>query len=280
MTDGGRTPRRPRASSMLLVATNIRFQTARVMRKYAPTRAGGVPGLRYARSGAHGLARSRVLLWLLNAVLQKGLMWPRLVEYSSAAAGFEASDGGEVILDVGSGLSPVPALLGLLNPEATVVATDVGTDWVVEQMLGCSALGLRNVDFVAADSQHLPFRDGTLDQASCISTVEHVPDDGGCMGELRRALREGGTLVFTTDFTGGRFSVRPHGRVYDLRTVLRLTSGFRTVAGVRRSTFTREIHPLVRSLFILQPVLALMARLLGETRPDIIILKLRKDAGR
>jgi SAM-dependent methyltransferase len=51
-----------------------------------------------------------------------------------------------------------------------------------------------------ADLTRLPYPDGTFDKVLCISTIEHVAEDGQAMVELGRVLKRGGRLLLTTEF--------------------------------------------------------------------------------
>ncbi len=44
-------------------------------------------------------------------------------------------------------------------------------------------------DFVLADAQHLPFRDGVFDKVLCTEVLEHVPDDKAGLRELYRVVK-------------------------------------------------------------------------------------------
>jgi SAM-dependent methyltransferase len=55
---------------------------------------------------------------------------------------------------------------------------------------------------IAADVQHLPFQDGEFDAVVSLSTLDHfdsVENIREALGELRRVLRVGGTLIVTLD---------------------------------------------------------------------------------
>jgi SAM-dependent methyltransferase len=43
----------------------------------------------------------------------------------------------------------------------------------------------------------LPFSDETFDLATCLDVIEHLDDDVAALGELRRVVRPGGSLIVT-----------------------------------------------------------------------------------
>jgi SAM-dependent methyltransferase len=56
----------------------------------------------------------------------------------------------------------------------------------------------RGIDrIVRGDAQKMPFRDGSFDLVLALDAFEHFPDDVGSMGEVRRVLAAGGTLICT-----------------------------------------------------------------------------------
>lgn len=50
-------------------------------------------------------------------------------------------------------------------------------------------------DFVLADAQHLPFRDGAFDKVICTEVLEHIPDDKLGIRELYRVARPGAAVA-------------------------------------------------------------------------------------
>lgn len=49
-------------------------------------------------------------------------------------------------------------------------------------------------DFILADAQRLPFRDGVFDKVVCTETLEHVPDDRAAIREIDRVARPGAEI--------------------------------------------------------------------------------------
>jgi SAM-dependent methyltransferase len=52
-----------------------------------------------------------------------------------------------------------------------------------------------HADFVIADAEHLPFRDGAFDKVMCTEVLEHIADDQAGVRELVRVLRPGGDIA-------------------------------------------------------------------------------------
>jgi SAM-dependent methyltransferase len=98
---------------------------------------------------------------------------------------------------------------------------------------------IRNVGVVKATVVAPPFPVGSFDLILCISTVEHIGlpiygqrqfphGDTLAMRYMRSLLAPGGRLLLTVPF--GRAQVNPWFRVYDRRSLRRLTGGFRTLS--------------------------------------------------
>ncbi|MCH7838507.1 MAG: class I SAM-dependent methyltransferase [Chloroflexi bacterium] len=52
-----------------------------------------------------------------------------------------------------------------------------------------------SADFIVADAQHLPFRDGAFDKVLCTEVLEHVPDDKEGISELYRVAKPDAALA-------------------------------------------------------------------------------------
>ncbi len=131
----------------------------------------------------------------------------------------------------------VPFVLRALNLPSGSRVLDVGSQWSLLP-LHLAALGYRTVatdlaplsirgagaDDVVADLRAAPFRSGSFDGATMMSTLEHIgigfyddrkgeADDAVVMRELRRIVRPGGFLVLTVPY--GRGGSGPLQRAYD-----------------------------------------------------------------
>jgi ubiquinone/menaquinone biosynthesis C-methylase UbiE len=50
-------------------------------------------------------------------------------------------------------------------------------------------------EFLVADAQHLPFKDGVFDRLLCTEVLEHIPDDRAGIAELHRVAKAGAEVA-------------------------------------------------------------------------------------
>lgn len=93
---------------------------------------------------------------------------------------------GELILEVGSGLSPmVEASERIVYSELSFAA--------LETLKRRQGFGY----FVVADATHLPFKNGSFSQVICSEVLEHLPDDRLALREIATMIKPGGSLILT-----------------------------------------------------------------------------------
>jgi ubiquinone/menaquinone biosynthesis C-methylase UbiE len=88
------------------------------------------------------------------------------------------------------------ALLGMLPGDATIIATDLS-----EQMLAVAQQQVSPDERLAwqpADAMSLPFDAETFDVIACQFGIMFFPDKDVALGQMRRVLKAGGTLLFNT----------------------------------------------------------------------------------
>ena len=75
----------------------------------------------------------------------------------------------------------------------------VGTDYLTD----------RSRPEIVCGAQELPFRDSVFDTVVCTEVLEHVPDPGLALREIRRVIKPSGSLILSTPMYWPRHEV-PH----------------------------------------------------------------------
>lgn len=104
------------------------------------------------------------------------------------------------ILDLGAGTGWCTRALADRYPKAGVVALDLAPAMLCRARGRFSAWTRRfgRHGFVCGDAERLPFADGSFDLVFSSLTLQWCTDPDGTFAELRRVLRPGGLLMFTT----------------------------------------------------------------------------------
>jgi len=99
----------------------------------------------------------------------------------------------DVILDVGCGSGVQIRALGLERP-TLIIGMDVNRN----ALLYAKKKEISQSEFIIADAQQLPFKDGTIDKIICAEIIEHLNNPEQLIAESQRVLREDGSIVITT----------------------------------------------------------------------------------
>lgn len=103
------------------------------------------------------------------------------------------------VLDVGAGEAPWRDLL------------PVGVEYVGVDADLSGEFGMRRQSSITYyDGKRLPYDDGSFDHVLCTEVLEHVSDPLAFLADLKRVLRQGGTLILTVPW-----SARLHHLPYD-----------------------------------------------------------------
>lgn len=153
--------------------------------------------------------------------------------------------------------------LGRVAPAGPVLDLGCGRGYWMEQLArrGRAAVGLerdlaravragRHGPVVSGDAAHLPFADAGVGVVWCIHVLHHLPDPAGVLGEVRRVLRPGGTLVLAESVEDNpllRLGRRLHGSWDGVGIHARFTAGslLDAVAGAGLDVVERRQHSLV-----------------------------------
>jgi ubiquinone/menaquinone biosynthesis C-methylase UbiE len=78
----------------------------------------------------------------------------------------------------------------------------VGLDLSEENIKFCNeaknARGITNMSFLKGNVEELEFADESFDVVICSELLEHLPDQGRAIGQMKRVLKQGGSLIITT----------------------------------------------------------------------------------
>lgn len=93
---------------------------------------------------------------------------------------------GDMILEVGSGLSP------MMDDSERVVYSELSFP-ALRTLKRRQGRGY----FVVADATHLPFKAGSFSQVICSEVLEHLPDDRPALREIASVMKPAGSLILT-----------------------------------------------------------------------------------
>jgi ubiquinone/menaquinone biosynthesis C-methylase UbiE len=103
-----------------------------------------------------------------------------------------ALDPSHLLLDIATGGGHTAAAF---SPSVRkVVASDLTPEMIGEARITAAERGCRNMAFVVADVESLPFATGTFDRVTCRIAPHHFPDLPAAVGEMLRVTKPGGLV--------------------------------------------------------------------------------------
>lgn len=75
---------------------------------------------------------------------------------------------------------------------------DIADEFIKKSTARLKKEKLKNVTFLQADANKLPFQDNSFDFIICTEVLEHVPGFRKAIAEIKRVLKPGGIFVITT----------------------------------------------------------------------------------
>ena len=127
----------------------------------------------------------------------------------------ELPEGGQV-LDVCCGTGDVSLLLSEARSDLSVTGIDFSPAMlkVAEQRAERKALSRAQVRFLRGNAMALPFRDGAFDAAVISFGLRNTADYRKTLSEMKRVVKEGGTVACLDSFVPGSGLVQPFYRFY------------------------------------------------------------------
>jgi SAM-dependent methyltransferase len=102
---------------------------------------------------------------------------------------------GHKVLEAGCGVGAQTIVLARNSPGAHFVAVDISRESIVQAKHLIDAGGIENVQFEIEDVNALTFEDASFDHVFVCFLLEHMSDPIQTLLELKRVLKEGGTMT-------------------------------------------------------------------------------------
>lgn len=148
---------------------------------------------------------------------------------------------GETVLEAGCGVGAQTVILARSSPETALTSVDISPDSLAQAEERAAALGLTNVRFQAQDILNLSIPNEKFDHVFVCFVLEHLPDPGSALAELKRVLKPGGTI---TVIEGDHGSAYFHPDSAAARKAIQCLIDLQASAG-GDSLIGRKLYPLI-----------------------------------
>jgi SAM-dependent methyltransferase len=102
---------------------------------------------------------------------------------------------GERVLDLGSGAGTDSLVAAqMVGENGSVTGVDMTPEMLAKARQAAAEMGVRNVEFVEAEAERLPFPDESFDVVISNGVIDLIPDKDAVFSELFRVLRPGGRM--------------------------------------------------------------------------------------
>jgi arsenite methyltransferase len=101
----------------------------------------------------------------------------------------------ERVLDLGCGAGTDSLVaVQMVGDVGRVTGVDMTPAMLAKARASAAGMGARNVEFVEAEAEHLPFADESFDVVISNGVIDLIPDKDAVFGELHRVLASGGRI--------------------------------------------------------------------------------------
>ncbi|MCJ7631552.1 class I SAM-dependent methyltransferase [Candidatus Bathyarchaeota archaeon] len=104
---------------------------------------------------------------------------------------------GKRLLDIGCG-GGFYSLAAARRGVSEIIVSDISIDMIKTAKLNLLKNANLKIEGIVADAASLPFREESFDSILCIDLIEHVKRDRTLLGELHRVMKEGGSMILST----------------------------------------------------------------------------------
>jgi SAM-dependent methyltransferase len=173
---------------------------------------------------------------------------------------------GSLILEAGCGVGAQTKIIASKNPDSNFISIDISQDSICKAKEMIKSLDINNVEFRQADLYKMPFEEGTFDNVIICFVLEHLRNPIEALKELKRILKEDGTMIAIEGDHGSTFfypdSEYAHSAI-DCQIQLQKQSG-------GNSNIGRELYPLLKSIGLSDITVSPRMVYADETRPQLV----------
>jgi len=173
---------------------------------------------------------------------------------------------GHLVLEAGCGVGSQTRILARRNPNTRFVAVDISRTSAGKARQFARSLDLKNVRFQVQDINSLSFRSRSFDHVFVCFVLEHMADPLGTLVELRRVLKDGGTL---TAIEGDHGSACFYPDSDAARKAIQCQVRIQADAG-GNANIGRQLHPLVVRAGFREPFVTPRLVYANDGRPDLV----------
>jgi arsenite methyltransferase len=102
---------------------------------------------------------------------------------------------GERVLDLGSGAGTDSLIAAqMVGVQGRVTGVDMTPEMLAKARASAAEMGARNVEFVEAEAERLPFPEASFDVVISNGVIDLIPDKDAVFDELHRVLVPGGRI--------------------------------------------------------------------------------------
>jgi SAM-dependent methyltransferase len=170
------------------------------------------------------------------------------------------------VLEAGCGVGAQTKIIATKNPDSNLISVDISEDSIKEAQQQIKSLEIKNVEFRKADIYNLPFKDETFDFVIICFVLEHLHNPIQALNELKRVLKEGGTMIEIEGDHGSTFfypdSKSAHLAI-DCQIQLQKQNG-------GNSNIGRELYPLLKSIGLSDIMVSPRMVYVDSSKPQLV----------
>jgi SAM-dependent methyltransferase len=173
---------------------------------------------------------------------------------------------GHKVLEAGCGVGAQTVVLAKHSPGACFVAVDISEETLAQAKGLAEAEGIGNVQFQLQDVNTLTFEDDTFDHVFVCFVLEHMSDPVKTLLELKRVLKDGGTMTIVEGDHGSAYfhpDSKAAKKAIECQVLLQARSGGNANIG-------RSLYPLMLQAGFTDPYVTPRMVYADDSRPALM----------